>query len=75
MSCKNCLKDDSDIFEYKCNIFKDRHSLALFLSKHSYEHSKKIGSSTVAAMEIQSAWFAKQTFIIKNMNMFYVKTV
>ena len=24
-------------------------------------------------MEIQSAWFAKQTFIIKNMNMFYCK--
>ena len=31
MVCKNCLKDDNDLFEYKCNVFKDKHNLMLFL--------------------------------------------
>lgn len=31
MVCKNCIKFDKDIFNHKCNVFGNRHSLVLFL--------------------------------------------
>ena len=31
MVCNNCLKCDKNYFEYKCNVFDNRHALVLFL--------------------------------------------
>ena len=31
MVCDNCLKFDKDCFEYKCNVFENRHVLVVFL--------------------------------------------
>ena len=31
MVCDNCLKCGKDYFEYKCNVFDNRHALVLFL--------------------------------------------
>ena len=31
MVCKSCIKFDKDIFDHKCSVFENRHSLVLFL--------------------------------------------
>ena len=66
MVCKNCLKFDNDLFEYKFNVFKDRHSLVLFFVKYCFKHTntqkkkKKNGKKTVVAMERKFAGYARK---------------
>ena len=31
MVCKNCFQEDNEMFEYNCNVFKDRYNLVLYL--------------------------------------------
>ena len=66
MVCKNCLKFDNDLFEYKFNVFKDRHSLVLFFVKFCFKHThtkkKKKWEENCSCNGEEICWVCQEIF-------------